>query len=39
MRSIIARFCSSKNVVCKFCRLMRERGYVILRLLGGFVFL
>ena len=39
MRSIIARFCSSINVVCKFCRLMGEMGYVILELLGGFVFL
>ena len=36
MRFIIARFCSSRNVVCKFCRLVGGIGYVILGLLGGF---
>ena len=36
MRFIIARFYSSRNVVCKFCRLMGKVGYVILGLLRGF---
>ena len=34
MRSIIARFCSSINVVCKFCRLVEGMEYVILGLPG-----
>ena len=35
MRFIIARFCSSRNMVCRFCRLVGGIGYVILGLLRG----
>ena len=35
MRSIIARFCSSRNAVSRFWRLAGGMGYVILGLIGG----